>query len=332
MRQKVVKRDTTFDMMKGIGILLVMIGHAWEIPLEKRFIVYSFHMPLFFIIAGYFSKSYADGQNDFIIVKHYFKRLVPPFVFTTMLTFMFFCFNGFAQNDFTPAIRKLMSLFWADVNVLQTGFGPVNIGVVWFLLALFWAKTFLLFLSRWGKWVLPISFVLSAGALLLHKVFPYSVWCLSLGLVCLPFVAFGWWLRQNKLPLWIKVCLILAWLVAIKISHLDIYSYNWGRYPLDVIGACGGTCFLYLICKLLNKDSLKRYIGWLQKSLVYLGFISLAIMCFHCFEMETDLGNYLRALVGINMPVWALYVWRYALTIALAVAAVHVPKIKKIFV
>lgn len=49
-------RDNTFDIIKGIGILLVIIGHLAHgygvlIP-----IIYTFHMPLFFIVSGYFYK------------------------------------------------------------------------------------------------------------------------------------------------------------------------------------------------------------------------------------------------------------------------------------
>lgn len=46
-------RDITFDMMKGIGIILVIIGHlahgfGWLVPA-----IYTFHMTLFFILSGY---------------------------------------------------------------------------------------------------------------------------------------------------------------------------------------------------------------------------------------------------------------------------------------
>ena len=48
-------RDVRFDIMRGIGILLMMLGH---IPIEgvAYKVIYSFHMPMFFILAGYFTK------------------------------------------------------------------------------------------------------------------------------------------------------------------------------------------------------------------------------------------------------------------------------------
>lgn len=57
-------RQTAFDIAKGIGIILVVYGHALRgmknaslnVPYfeELDALVYSFHMPLFFIVSGYF--------------------------------------------------------------------------------------------------------------------------------------------------------------------------------------------------------------------------------------------------------------------------------------
>lgn len=43
-------RNSTFDMMKGLAIILMIVGH--RVAFGYR-IIYSFHMPLFFIIAGF---------------------------------------------------------------------------------------------------------------------------------------------------------------------------------------------------------------------------------------------------------------------------------------
>lgn len=49
------QRNITFDIMKGIGILLVIVGHLNLIPMDPyRRIIFSFHMPLFLILSGYF--------------------------------------------------------------------------------------------------------------------------------------------------------------------------------------------------------------------------------------------------------------------------------------
>lgn len=50
-----MKRDRSVDILKGIGILLVLFGHT-IIPYEVSSWIYGFHMPLFFFASGFFAK------------------------------------------------------------------------------------------------------------------------------------------------------------------------------------------------------------------------------------------------------------------------------------
>lgn len=324
-------RDNTFDIMKGIGILLVLLGHVWELQYIDK-IIYSFHMPLFFLIAGYFSHSYKDYALSDIsnVILKYARRLVVPFVITTIFTVGMFMVLAVAKHNWNDVITQLLSLLWGDICLLETPWGGVCVGVVWFLLALFWAKTFLLLLSRWERWVLPISFLLSIGALLLHSVFPYSIWCISIGLVALPFVALGWWLRHHHVPYWVYAICIICLIIANIYSSLDMYDYIFDCYPLDVIGACGGTLCVYFLSRLINRCG--ESMRWIPNTFEYLGQISLTVVCVHSFEISTHLGSHIVALTPwAPLPLWALYIVRYALTILLAIAVVHTPYLKKVF-
>lgn len=56
------QRSSEFDILKGIGILLVIIGHVCYYLMKGgggwanwHRIIDSFHMPLFFFVSGYFS-------------------------------------------------------------------------------------------------------------------------------------------------------------------------------------------------------------------------------------------------------------------------------------
>ena len=51
-------RNATFDMLKGIGILLVIIGHTFMKEIGPY--IQAFHMPLFFMVAGYFFKLHTN--------------------------------------------------------------------------------------------------------------------------------------------------------------------------------------------------------------------------------------------------------------------------------
>lgn len=61
-------RIVSFDIAKGIGIILVVIGHTMspimsgnEIMEEFYSILYVFHMPLFFLLAGLVSNALIGG-------------------------------------------------------------------------------------------------------------------------------------------------------------------------------------------------------------------------------------------------------------------------------
>lgn len=53
MPDKITNRTIEFDILKGLGMLMVIIGHSFHVwPLYE--IVNSVHMPLFFFVSGYF--------------------------------------------------------------------------------------------------------------------------------------------------------------------------------------------------------------------------------------------------------------------------------------
>ena len=59
------------DLAKGIGIILVLIGHSKFLPITLKNYIYSFHMPLFFILSGYvFSNKYNFKDFYFISCTH----------------------------------------------------------------------------------------------------------------------------------------------------------------------------------------------------------------------------------------------------------------------
>lgn len=72
------QRNSVISICKALGIILMVVGHA-ECPELLGNFLYTFHMPLFFIAAGYFFSSKAiDDPWDFC--RKRFKGLYVPFV------------------------------------------------------------------------------------------------------------------------------------------------------------------------------------------------------------------------------------------------------------
>lgn len=80
------KRIDWIDIAKGIGIISVILGHL-RTPLYISEMIFSFHMPLFFVISGYFYKE--RKLKNFIFLKY--KSLILPYIYL-------FSYNFFVRN------------------------------------------------------------------------------------------------------------------------------------------------------------------------------------------------------------------------------------------
>ncbi|MFJ7963641.1 acyltransferase family protein [Streptomyces sp. NPDC096324] len=120
------QRDAFFDNAKYLAIVLVAMGHAWE-PLKGQSrvlealytVVYTFHMPAFIIISGYFSRSF-DMRPDRL--KRLVTGVVVPYV---LFETAYSLFDRFAGGDRDQPISLLDPWY-----------------LTWFLVALFiWRLT-----------------------------------------------------------------------------------------------------------------------------------------------------------------------------------------------
>lgn len=84
------RRDTFIDYLKGIAIILMLIGHCiqygsgsvflidelyWENAVMK--VIYSFHMPLFIAISGYLFWYSVTAHGMLISIRDRMVRLIP---------------------------------------------------------------------------------------------------------------------------------------------------------------------------------------------------------------------------------------------------------------
>ncbi|WP_306335825.1 acyltransferase family protein [Streptomyces sp. KL118A] len=143
------QRDAFFDNAKYLAIVLVAMAHAWE-PLTDHsraaealyMTVYTFHMPAFIVISGYFSRSF-DMRPDRL------KRLVtgiavPYVIFEIAYTF----FKRWADDDPGQPISLLDPWY-----------------LTWFLVALFvWRLTVPLW--KIVRWPVPLALAIATLAVI----------------------------------------------------------------------------------------------------------------------------------------------------------------------
>ena len=74
------------DIAKGIAIILMVVGHS-SIPVSFSRYIWSFHMPLFFVISGFLYD--ADKyKNLLFLIKRRMQTLIVPYVFFSIIAFI----------------------------------------------------------------------------------------------------------------------------------------------------------------------------------------------------------------------------------------------------
>ena len=77
-------RQLWVDICRGIGIILVVIGHCHP-PFEK--LIYGFHMPLFFILTGYLCKK-RNSVDIWNSIRKDIKRYIVPYFILCLINLL----------------------------------------------------------------------------------------------------------------------------------------------------------------------------------------------------------------------------------------------------
>jgi fucose 4-O-acetylase-like acetyltransferase len=166
------KRIEYIDIARGIGILLVVLGHN-DFGYISRFVykvIYSFHMPLFFFLSGYFLNA---AIPFFDYLKKRFHSLLKPYLFTIFL--IYFTSVSFEGMSFRTAIQRIVkSLYGAGhyIDWVQLWFLP-HLFVVSLYAFLFFA-IFRKWDNRYVRWV-AIVVTLGVSSLFLQDFYPFTL-------------------------------------------------------------------------------------------------------------------------------------------------------------
>lgn len=258
------------DIAKGLAMIFVIVVHCGaHLPLTT--ILSSFHMPLFFIIAGFFLFSKKQIFKPF--VKSKFKTLLIPYlIFGFLLATYSTCADIVAHRDITPGFRHIGLL----TNTRSAPF----FGSLWFLISLFTCEIILYFLNRKTKnGALAITgcilaFCVGGGWLSYSKKgLPL---CFDLTLLCMIFCQIGYYIYPYiyslKKPIYIIDLLFVfsisvIWNYNVMGNSVDLFSNRIGNSFLFFCSALSGSLLVILISMQIGHSSILKYIG--KNSLLY---------------------------------------------------------------
>lgn len=170
------------NIARGIGILLVVLGHSfpsWEGGIKNEFFlylfrfIYSFHMPLFFFLSGFVSykllvlKSSKEKING---IKSKLKRLIIPYLVISIPSLILkYMFADFAYRKFN-----------FNNSILNIILGENPNGGLWFLYTLFTVSIIAIIFNKVNlKWLIGVFFVLAILPVGYPNIFKINRLCLN---------------------------------------------------------------------------------------------------------------------------------------------------------
>ena len=307
-------RIAALDVAKGLGILLVVLGHN-DVFRERAHAVYEaiylFHMPLFFFLAGVTFRGGSAGGGSFgDVVRKRARSLLVPYLAMSALAVALAWQAGGAGS----AVGELRGVLYGTGQTIR--FVPL-----WFLPCLFVTTVFATLAWTVARKKGPLiviacvsaiagAWLLSSGTFALPPFADSSGRPLGLpwSLDLVPFVSTVFILgaltarlafeRQREIPhAWLIVfggALALGLLAATGAS-LDL-NFRRMTHPVAVTGACvAGIAMIVALSHLVARFALA------SRLLAYLGSASLVILMFHA-PLQRQAVDHLQAL-GINAPI-----------------------------
>lgn len=294
------KRIEWLDIAKGIGILLVVLSHCLNINEKPAQILFTFHMPMFFLLSGYVF----SGEDRFpVLVKKKAESLLLPYYGYILL--------GLVVSLLLPQWRSGLSVSGIQKDLWIGNPEVMHNSSIWFLVCLFYVTLLFHGIQKLPIY-LQIPAVIVCGFLscwyaesrftvLGYDRLPQN---LDVALMAVVFFAAGYYIKSCRIMDWITghwwTELAVALLSAVCLfwvysqnGYVNIRSILFGNPILYVMGGLSGSFAVIGISALITRLStgfpayVKQVFQWFGRhSLTFLGLQSLLIRLYVLFMDE----------------------------------------------
>ncbi|MED2944888.1 acyltransferase family protein [Bacillus swezeyi] len=269
------KRIDWIDASKGLGIILVVLGHTPTTDWLKTFI-FSFHMPLFFFLSGIV---YHDANMTFksFLYKKMKTLLLPYFIFSVLAYLFWFLverhFQFSGSSDVDPVV-PFKGIFYSIPDNYMLTHNPA----LWFLTCLFIVEILFFCMKKWLKDRFIVYSVMLSAALgyfndqYLEVKLP---WNIEVALTAIVFYSAGFFLRHSLKKLRHRKTVLLSLLFFILVGYLqsrnvrvDMRANEYGSMALFYITSFLGTAGAVFTSFKLENVKLLQFLG--KNSLIIL--------------------------------------------------------------
>lgn len=275
-----MERDRSIDIAKGIGILMVVLGHVPTIPIEFKKIIYSFHMPLFFFISGYLYNE--KKYNQITIIKFATikmkKYIVPYFTIGIICFILFGVFYPLLNFGFSLKYLKIVFKYLFGL-IYSRGFPDWMAWScpLWFLTCIFLSEIILFLLLKFIKNPVFILTLITILGYYLSLVYSIKLpWNIDVSLIAVGFMYIGHICKKFKIIENIynaEYEIILFFTLVLSIvfnSKIDFNLREYGNILITYAGGVSGSILTLTMARKIKKNTILEFFG--INSLLMMGF------------------------------------------------------------
>jgi len=248
-------REEWIDNLKLFGIISVILGHISSPP---QAFIFTWHMPLFFILSGFFIDVNQKPQQ--FIRKNSRRLLLPYLVFTLLALFAGTFKRLLLDREPIDYFNEFYNMYiWMDGASLINTYAFV----LWFLPALFFARLVVFSLCKYvnniaGQFVaISLLFVLSFS---LDLPFALDNALNSVLFVYIGFKAFSYYKSRAQHSFVVIYFLLSVLILAIiymiyGLPGLDMARKNYSNIPANIVWSCLTVFVLSVLLSHINFKS-----------------------------------------------------------------------------
>lgn len=249
------------DILKGIAILFVLLGHTPGTPVALKNLIYSFHMPLFFVLSGFLARPESFDRAFGAFLRGNVRRLVVPYFLFSVVSYPIWVASvAFGKEGVdAPYWKPLLGTLYGN----GTDTYLVHNVALWFFACLFVTEILFYWVYRLGSST-RMAIALVAFSALAQIDSHYDLirlpWSANVALCAVGFYGLGFLSCRTQLHLWmpgspagwVLIVVLLSIQVGLSMANgrVDMNGHNYGS-PLYFYGAAlSGTAAWYLIARL----------------------------------------------------------------------------------
>ena len=261
-----IQYDNSVSFAKGIGILLMVLGHTYFSAYGYA-LIYMFHMPLFFFLSGYcFKQSHLDDFRSY--ARKRISKIYIPFVkwglIFLLLHNLFFHLNIYNDvygfNGVTSGLYGLSDYLKKTVFILFCLSGNEQLlGGYWFLHTMFFASFIFYGLLKIKKPVVGGLIALLLSTLLFYKGIPIvNIYCGPKELFAVSCMMVGYLYKSyrienlaDKYRVYVIPSCILLLILGSLYWNGEMLDMKWTHTFPYFISAMAGSILVLMVSKYL---------------------------------------------------------------------------------